>query len=256
MSQQRASSPGFCAVASALPLAGRSRAPWWGKALAGPVVGARLSEGPLPSPLLRQERRRRSIQALRGARPVADRGHAHLPPLPRRRSCSLARGGERGAASGARCGGEAGGGSSRDTEHTRPTRRRGGVEAAGRGGAGKRAVRQRDPTWALRCPAFPSLKYYSVRREREPRSPASPRRRFHATSNALSPPPRFVRVSRGVGGRGRGVVGYSSLAGARLTRIITGSNPSGMNARLDVLYGVATQDRRRDRCFATWCSRV
>lgn len=66
------------------------------------------------------------------------------------------------------------------------------MEAAGRGGAGKRAVRQRDPTWALRCPVFPSLKYYSVRRERE--SLRCARRAFaavfHATSNALSPPPR------------------------------------------------------------------
>lgn len=40
------------------------------------------------------------------------------------------------------------------------------MEAAGCGGAGMRAVRQRNPTWALRCPAFPSLKYYSVRVER------------------------------------------------------------------------------------------
>lgn len=111
------------------------------------------------------------------------------------------------------CDGETNGGDSWGTEHTRPSRCRGGVEAAGRGGAGKRAVRQRDPTWALRCPAFPSLKYYSVRREREPRSPASPRRRFHATSNALSPPPRhgprIVRVYRGVG-RGREVGFFSA----------------------------------------------
>lgn len=72
-----------------------------------------------------------------------------------------------------------------------------GVEAAGCGGAGMRTVRQRNPTWALRCPAFPSLKYYSVRvereeREREPRSPLreNPRRRFHVTISVLSPPPR------------------------------------------------------------------
>lgn len=71
------------------------------------------------------------------------------------------------------------------------------MEAAGCGGAGMRAVRQRNPTWALRCPAFPSLKYYSVRVERgerenraEPLARESPRRRFHATINVLSPPPR------------------------------------------------------------------
>lgn len=121
------------------------------------------------------------------------------------------------------------------------------MEAAGRGGAGKRAVRQRDPTWALRCPAFPSLKYYSVRREREPRSPASPRRRFHATSNALSPPPRhgprIVRVYRGVG-RGRGV-GFFFFC--RLNRRTRRQGLSAKTARC-----VCERRKRcsqQDRCF-------
>ena len=153
---------------------------------------------------------KRSIQGRQGHAPSQHQTTPQIPPPPRRRSCCDVRGGE-GRARAARCGGEPNGGGSRNTEHTRPTRCRGGVEAADRGGAGKRAVRQRDPTWALRCPAFPSLKYYSVRREREPRSPASPRRRFHATSNALSPPPRHgprnVRVCRGVG-HGFGVLGF------------------------------------------------
>lgn len=56
-------------------------------------------------------------------------------------------------------------GATESTKRTRLVGRR-GVEAAGCGGAGMRAVRQRNPTWALRCPAFPSLKYYSVRVER------------------------------------------------------------------------------------------
>lgn len=96
------------------------------------------------------------------------------------------------------------------------------MEAAGRGGAGKRTVRQRDPTWALRCPAFPSLKYYSVRREREPRSPARPRRRFHATSNTLSTPPRhgprIVRVLPRGWTRTRSWFFFSLPAGQRRTR--------------------------------------
>lgn len=56
-------------------------------------------------------------------------------------------------------------GAAESTKRTRLVGRR-GVEAAGCGGAGMRTVRQRNPTWALRCPAFPSLKYYSVRVER------------------------------------------------------------------------------------------
>lgn len=56
-------------------------------------------------------------------------------------------------------------GATESTKRTRLVGRR-GVEAAGCGGAGMRAVRRRNPTWALRCPAFPSLKYYSVRVER------------------------------------------------------------------------------------------
>lgn len=62
-----------------------------------------------------------------------------------------------------------------------------GVEAAGRGGAGKRTVRQQDPTWALRCPAFPSLKYYSVRVERgERKSRGTPARTFATVFTPLS----------------------------------------------------------------------
>lgn len=49
-----------------------------------------------------------------------------------------------------------------------------------------RAVRQRNPTWALRCPAFPSLKYYSVRVERGERE-------NRAEPLAREPSPPFSR---------------------------------------------------------------
>lgn len=188
-------------------MASRGRARRWGWVVAGPRWGNRAQAqrslllllpplAPLPSPPAAESRRRSIPGTERWARPVADRGHAHSPPTPT--SAQLARGSRRreGGASAARCGGEADGGSSRDTEHTRPTRRRGGVEAAGRGGAGKRAVRQRDPTWALRCPAFPSLKYYSVRREREPRSPGEPSPPFsrHEQRTLATPSSRASRV--------------------------------------------------------------
>jgi len=58
-------------------------------------------------------------------------------------------------------------------------------------GAGKQAVRQRDPTWALRCPAFPSLKYYSVRVEKG-ESPAE--RRQKSPTSPLLPYPQTVRT--------------------------------------------------------------
>lgn len=94
-------------------------------------------------------------------------------------------------------------GAAESTERTRAGRReRGGSRRLRRGGV--RTVRQRNPTWALRWPAFPSLKYYSVRvkrREREPlaREPSPP---FDATINVLSPPPRRASYARSRSPRG------------------------------------------------------
>lgn len=131
-----------------------------------PVVGIRRS-GSIPHPTKRPSARCPHDHAplQRSATPPGPHHDLGAAAAPSRT--------KRGARARLGSGDDAASGGRRDTEHTRRTRLGGGVEAAGRGGAGKRTVRQRDPTWALRCPAFPSLKYYSVRRERELRSPAS-----------------------------------------------------------------------------------